>query len=287
MPSTPYHHLVAEYARLLQAGRAFPLGTFPPAPRPEIPPKAPKALFFAPHPDDECIFGALAVRLMRQAGVNVINVAVTQGSNKERQAARFAELKNACDYLGFGLVATGPNGLERINLNTRQQDPAHWSACVQVIRNLLAQHQPRVVFCPHDRDWNSTHIGTHYLVLDALQQMPAGFECDLVETEFWGQMSDPNLMVEISAQDLADMMAALSFHVGEVGRNPYHLLLPAWMIDNVRRGAEIVGGQGGAAPDYPFAVLYRLRRWSGGQVTKLFEGGKQVPCSMNVNQLFG
>ena len=60
------------------------------------------------------------------------------------------------------------------------------------------------------------------------------------------------------------MMAALSFHVGEVQRNPYHLLVPAWMQDNVRRGGELVGGQGGAAPDFTFATLYRLRRWDRG-----------------------
>jgi hypothetical protein len=99
-------------------------------------------------------------------------------------------------------------------------------------------------------------------------------------------MADPNLMVEISADDLADMMVATTFHVGEVKRNPYHLLLPAWMMDNVRRGSEVAGGQGGAAPEFAFAVLYRLRKWSGGQPKKLFEGGKQVPCSMNVSELF-
>ena len=80
---TPYHQLVSDYARLLKQGRTFPLGTFKPAPRPEIAPNAPKALFFAPHPDDECIVGAMAVRLMRQARMNLINVAVTLGSNSK------------------------------------------------------------------------------------------------------------------------------------------------------------------------------------------------------------
>ena len=183
-------------------------------------------------------------------------------------------------------MATAPNGLEKISLKTREQDPAHWSACVTVIQRILAQHQPKVVICPHDRDWNSTHIGVHHLVMDALKQMPANFTCYLVETEFWGAMTDPNLMVEVSAEDLADMIAATSFHVGEVNRNPYHLLLPPWMMDNVRRGGEVVGGQGGAAPDYTFAVLYRLRKWSQGQAARYFEGGKQVPLSMNVGQLF-
>ena len=109
---------------------------------------------------------------------------------------------------------TAPNGLEKINPKTREQDPKHWAACVKVIKDILEQHQPKVVIFPHDRDWNSTHIGTHYLVMDALKQMPASFTCYLVETEFWGAMTDPNLMVEISAEDLADMMAATTFHVG-------------------------------------------------------------------------
>jgi hypothetical protein len=116
--------------------------------------------------------------------------------------------------------------------------------------------------------------------------MPPDFECYLVETEFWGAMSDPNLMVEISAEDLADMMAATTFHVGEVNRNPYHLLLPPWMMDNVRRGAEVAGGQGGAAPDFTFAALYRLRKWTHGQANRFFEGSKQVSRASNIGELF-
>jgi LmbE family N-acetylglucosaminyl deacetylase len=283
----PYHKLVSDYARLLKKGRTYPLGTFKPAPRPEIPANAPKALFFAPHPDDECIVGAMAVRLMRQGRMNLIDVAVTLGSKKERQQERLRELQNACNYIGFGLVTTAPNGLEKISPKTREQDPAYWAGCVKIIKDIIEKHQPKLVLCPHDRDWNSTHVGTHYLVMDALKQMPASYECYLIETEFWGAMTDPNLMVEMSAEDLADMIVATTFHVGEVNRNPYHLLLPPWMMDNVRRGSEVACGQGGAAPDFTFAVLYRLRKWSKGQATKTFEGGKQVPLSMNVAELFG
>ena len=56
--------------------------------------------------------------------MRVVNVAVTQGSGKERQAGRWAELRAACDYLGFDLLATVPGGLEKINVKTRQQDAA-------------------------------------------------------------------------------------------------------------------------------------------------------------------
>ena len=113
----------------------LPTGHLQARPRPAIPPNAPKALFFAPHPDDECIVGGMAVRLMRQARMNLINVAVTLGSKKERQQERLRELQNACNYLGFGLVTTAPNGLEKINPKTREQDPKHWAACVKIIKD--------------------------------------------------------------------------------------------------------------------------------------------------------
>src|SRR5215471_16724335 len=104
---TPYHKLVSQYLELLKQGRSLPLGGFEPAARPKIAALAPRVLFFAPHPGDECIAGGLALRLLREAHLRVVNVAVTLGSKKERQAQRFEELGNACHYLGFELVCTG------------------------------------------------------------------------------------------------------------------------------------------------------------------------------------
>jgi LmbE family N-acetylglucosaminyl deacetylase len=282
----PYLSFVTQISQTAKGGRSLQLGGILQPPRPALAPNAPKALFFAPHPDDETISGGPAVRLLREAGINVINVAVTQGSNKARQAERWKELQAACDYLGFGLESTGPNGLERINAKTRNEDPAHWAACVKTILSLLQKHLPKVALFPHQADWNSTHIGTYLLVTDALKQMPMDYECFVIETEFWGQMANPNLMLELRAEDVADMIAATSFHVGEVQRNPYHLLLPAWMMDNVRRGTELVGGQGGAAPDFTFAVLNRFGRWKNGAMNKTYEGGKEISKAANIMELF-
>ncbi len=283
----PYHRFVSEYARLSREGRAWPLGGFPDCPRPQLTPDAPVVLIFSPHPDDEVIIGGLALRLLREAKWNVINVAVTQGSNKARQTERWAELKNCCDCIGFGLVPTAPNGLEKVNVKCRQQEPEHWAQSVQVIAGIHAQHRPRAILFPHDDDWNSSHIGTHHLVVDALRTLGPDFDCFTIETEFWGAMKNPNLTVEISARDLGDLITALTFHVGEVKRNPYHLTLPAWMMDNVRRGGEVAGGQGGAAPDFDFATLYRMRRWKSGQFEKLWEGGRVLQATANAAQIFG
>ena len=63
------------------------------------------------------------------------------------------------------------------------------------------------------------------------------------------------------------MITATTFHVGEVQRNPYHLLLPGWMLDNVRRGRGTCGwaGQGSSGlhvcgPLSPAPVVQRQGR---------------------------
>jgi LmbE family N-acetylglucosaminyl deacetylase len=283
----PYHNFVSSFAQLVAEGKSLPLGYIPPHNQPKVPPNAPAAIIFSPHPDDECLIGGFALRLMREAGTRVINVAVTQGSNQERQQPRLQELKNACGWLGFELEQTAPNGLEKINPKTRTSDSKHWTDAVNVIAAILARHQPRAIFFPHEFDWNSTHIGTHFLVMDALKTLPANFQCLMIETEYWAPLSSPNLMVESSVDDVADLLAALSFHVGEVQRNPYHLRMPAWLQDNVRRGAELVGGQGGPAPDFTFATLYRLRQWKNGRIENVFSGGKQISTTENPGDILG
>ena len=281
-----YLDFVTGFARLLAEGSKLPLGGLPPIEAAPPPPNAPRALIFSPHPDDEVIIGGLPLRLLRELKMNVINVAVTQGSNKTRQAERWKELTTCCQHIGFGLLQTRPHGLEGINLHNRADNPSQWAQSVARIAEILREQQPRVIFFPHDRDWNSSHIGTHYLVLDALKTLSNSFGCFAVETEFWGAMDSPNLMVESSEQDLADLLAALSFHVGEVRRNPYHVRLPAWLIDNVRRGTELVGGQGGAAPDFRFATLYRLRKWQQGKLEPVFQDGRFIGRADDLRPLF-
>jgi LmbE family N-acetylglucosaminyl deacetylase len=257
----PYLPWITQFDEWAKAGRDLPLGGLNAHPASKASPDAGKVLLFSPHPDDECITGALPLRLAREAGLQIVNVAVTLGSNKARQAARWSELQKACSFLNWSVECSTPGGLSRITPKARVEEPDHWSGAVEVIQNILTRHQPKFVVFPHSTDWNASHIGTHHLVMDALASLPAGFGCGLVETEFWGAMATPNLMVESSVSEVADLVAALSLHVGEVQRNPYHLTLPAWMQDTVRRGGEIVGGQGGASPDYRFATLYRAGLW--------------------------
>ncbi len=220
MTDNPYLKFTESFEKILRDGGSLPLGGFPPdTQKPALAADAPKVLTFSPHPDDECICGTLSLRLLRELKMRVINVAVTQGSNKERQGPRFNELTNACNYLGFEVIQTKEGGLEKITPKARAGDPAHWSGCVERIVEIIRANSPKVIMIPHVGDWNGTHIGTHYLVLDALAELPADFECFVVQTEFWAPLPNPNLMVEGSVKDTADLIAAISFHVEEVKRN--------------------------------------------------------------------
>ena len=282
----PYEHFVSSLAKIHRDARGLPLGGFPMPAHPRPAANAPRALIFSPHPDDEVIIGALPLRVLRELKWNVINVAVTLGSKKARRAERWNELTACCNYIGFGLVQTAPRGLEAVTPEARVDKSSAWTHSVGCIAEILKEHQPRAIFFPNDRDWNRTHIGTYHLVVDALRSLALRFECLAVETEFWGAMRSPNLMVESTERDVVDLLIALSFHVGEVRRNPYHVRMPAWLIDNVRRGSELVGGQGGVAPDFQFATLYRLRRWRGGQFEDVFTGGKFLAASETPAPLF-
>jgi LmbE family N-acetylglucosaminyl deacetylase len=243
----------------------------------------PNVLIFSPHPDDECIIGALPLRLLRETKWNVVNVTVTLGSKRTRQKARLRELKNACNFLGFDLIVAG---LNKINFETRKKNRSGWNAAVKIVSTILREQNPRVIFLPHENDVHPTHVGVHFLVLDALKTLPNNFHCYVVETEFWGQIAQPNLLVESSSKNVADLVAALACHAGEVRRNAYHARLPAWMVDNVRRGAELVGGQGEGAPNFTFGTIYNLKKWRGGKWQKIFTGGKFLSARENPVILF-
>lgn len=282
----PYEQFIKGMAGLMSAAESYPLGGFEPR-RAHAPAEgAPAVLIFSPHPDDEVIIGALPLRLMRERGARVLNVAVTLGSNRERRAGRLEELRGACEYLGFGLLQTSPGGLERITPAGREEDPESWRRSVARVAEILLEQRPRAVFFPHDADGNSTHTGTHLLVRDALERAGEEFSCLTFETEFWHPMTGANLLVESSAGEVTDLVTALTFHAGEVRRNPYHLRLPAWMMDNVRRGGEMVGTQGSAPPRFTFGTIYRARRWERGRFAEAFGAGQFVGSGDDLSRLF-
>jgi len=220
-------------------------------------------LIFAPHPDDECIVGALPLRLQQEAGWRVSNVAVTLGSNPARRESRWAELLDACGVLGFDCIRVGAQGLSDVRPDTAEREPALWAGHVEAIAALLREHRPALVLAPHALDDNPSHRGVCRLVTEAVAA--ARLDTVVAHTEFWSTQATPNALVQTSIADTARLIAALERHTGEIERNPYHLRLPAFLADAVRRGGELVLGAGEAPPNFAFATLYRLVAYRAGQ----------------------
>jgi len=216
----------------------------------------------SPHPDDEALIGALPLRLQQECGAKVTNVAITLGSAPDQRARRLRELNASCAVLGFDLVvASAPHGFDAVVPEIRTKRPKEWANKVRALSLILEQANPDVVFAPHAEDVNVTHVAPHHMVVNALadylrrtRRGPLPF----IETEFWHEHSCPNLMVGVSPADEAILLMAAAEHGVEVRRNPYHLRHPARMIDNVRRGAEMVLKAGGPAPDVSMAEIYRV-----------------------------
>jgi LmbE family N-acetylglucosaminyl deacetylase len=213
---------------------------FPPSPIVFKYPVPMTVMMLSPHPDDECIVGSLALRLQKENNAHIVNVAVTLGSNKERQKARMKELENACELLDMELIVLADD----------------WTKKRKELKSLIQKYQPQVILAPHVKDRHPTHIKTGQLLKKAVDSKSNFI---VAWTEFWGQLDKPNTLVEVPEELLVFQMEALTRHAGEVERNPYHLRLPAWMMDNVRRGSEIIAGKGAASPNIPFGVLYQLQ----------------------------
>jgi hypothetical protein len=115
--------------------------------------------------------------------------------------------------------------------------------------------------------------------LDALKSLEEeGYHYDgfVVETEYWSNMQNPNLLVELGNDVVSDLITAISLHKGEVERNPYHLIFPATLMDNVRRGCELLNGKGSESPDFVFAAIYRMTKFVDGELENALYEGKSI-----------
>ncbi len=283
-----WREYVEGVVRAVERGREIPSGALPPAPATFAPPaRGFKAVFCAPHPDDESLSGALALRWRLEAGAQVINCAVTLGSDRARRSRRRGELQAACRVLGFELeILSGPEGLESVNPRTRREQPEAWKEKVRIAEEFFDRVRPDAVLAPHGDDFNSTHLGTHALVVEALgaHLERRGGLLPLIETEFWHPLSDPNLMLGLAPELVALQLMAAAEHAGEMERNPFHLRQPARLMDNARRGSEVVGGQGGAGAPFLFAELYRVRFLRGRDLVAARPGNHAIapgePCGL-------
>lgn len=208
-------------------------------------------LILAPHPDDECLMSSFALRLLLENKANIIAVAVTLGSDIKRQKERAEEFKEACHTLGA----------------TSQILNDDWQEKLKELNLLIKEHKIDVIIAPHLLDHHPTHIKTSQLARKLMEL--TNFHGLYLESEFWGELQTPNLLLEVTTEAFELQFNALTKHVGEISRNPYHLRLASYLVNNVRRGAEKVLPLGSSAPCFAFASLYQAYKAEGLKLEKI------------------
>jgi N-acetylglucosamine malate deacetylase 1 len=254
-----------EFTPLLKAFASL----FPPSPLAKKSSLPLTVMILSPHPDDESIVGSLALRLLHENNAHIVNIAVTAGSNKDRQKARIQELENACKLLEMENVYLDEN----------------WKKKEKELKSLIQKYQPQIIIAPHVKDFHPAHIKTGELLKKVLTSLKK-INTVIAWSEFWGPMTKPNLLVEVPLEIVELQMRALEMHVGEVSRNPYHLRLPAWMMDSVRRGSEVIGGKGVEGKQMAFGVLYQLQICKGGKFSTPKLKNPFLTSETDVGQIF-
>jgi LmbE family N-acetylglucosaminyl deacetylase len=157
----------------------------------------------------------------------------------------------------------------------------NWKTKEKELKSLIQKYQPQLIIAPHSKDHHPAHIKTSELLKKVLLSLKTTTAL-VAWSEFWGMNTKANLLLEVPLNIVSVQMKALTFHVGEVARNPYHLRLPAWMMDNVRRGAELTARPGASSPDFAFGSLYQVQQFSNGKFKAL--KASSIPLVMPAHQ---
>ena len=188
--------------------------------------------------------GGCALRMQEEWGARVTVVPFSYGSNVSRKAARAQELKEAVAVLGFDLFDPRKNSaMEKLT-------SAEFLEAVKKI-------DPEIIISPHAEDRHPAHIEAHLLAASVVSF--AQSKIRWIQTEYWQAAVTPNFFVPLSTAHVVKIGEALMKHTGEVSRNPYHLSLPAWYMDQARRAQELISsGMGGIGSTFIFGQILKL-----------------------------
>lgn len=206
-------------------------------------------LHVAPHPDDEAIAAVATLLGLREAGHEVINLAVGLG-RRGQEARRLRELEDACDRARFELVVHEPPlGLSRgDDLDDVQRTVA------ETIVGMAEERDVDVLVAPSPHDGHPTHEAVGRAARDALRALP-GRAPVLWLWGLWADLPLPTLYAPFDDERLARARDVLSAHRGEVARNDYEGLLRARGVAGRVLGSERVFGWGEPMKPGPFAEV--------------------------------
>ncbi len=187
----------ADHAALLPEGRTIPrIDAFQ------------RALVISPHPDDELIGAGGTILRLRQNGVDVHVLQITNGRSCASLAGTDERLRRTIRLEEAGKVADGL-GVAMTAWQDQDDDIRPAPGLTARLLELLEAEQPDVVIVPFLNDPHPDHRFANTMLHDALRQMQETSVKWIMSYEVW-TLCPHNLVVDVS--DLAERKIALLGH---------------------------------------------------------------------------
>jgi LmbE family N-acetylglucosaminyl deacetylase len=208
-----------------------------------------RVLHVSPHPDDEVIGAPATLFGLRDAGHEVVNLAVGLGSSGQ-QERRERELREANVATGFETIVHDPP----LAISAGDDLALAQRTLTGTVGRLLDERGFDLVISPSPHDGHHGHEAVGRAVRDALAATPDGAATWWIWS-LWADLPLPTLYVPFDDARLAGMLQALGAYHGEIARNDYPTMVRARAEANRVLGAERVFGYGSAAKPGPYAEL--------------------------------
>lgn len=214
-------------------------------------------LAVSPHPDDELLgAGGTLLRLL-DAGVRVVNLAVSLGRPPDRERRR-AELERACEVAGFDPLLLDPP----LAISRDDDLPVAERELTGRVERVLGELGPDVLVAPSPHDGHHGHELTGRAVRDAVEAR--GADQTVWWWGLWAELPLPNLAVDV--ESVADtLLSALQEHRSQLERNDFAALAEARARGNAVLGAERVFGTGAERLPFERAELLCETTYAGGE----------------------
>jgi len=200
-----------------------------------------RVLHVSPHPDDELVGAPATLMALRDAGHQIINLALSLG-RPDDHARRRAEVVEACRRACFDLVITDPPIAMSVN---DDRTAAEVRAVDQVAAALDGPGAPDLIVGPSPHDVHHAHELTGRAIRDALaarDDAPAWWIWAI-----WGDLPFPTTVTTFDDARADEIATALSAHEGEMARADHRVHVDARGRLTAVTAAEKVFGFGAPA----------------------------------------
>ena len=180
-----------------------------------------RILHVSPHPDDELVGAPATLMALRDAGHEIMNLALSLG-RPDDHARRRAEVVEACRRARFALVITDPPIAMSAN---DDRSAAEVRAVDQVTAMLDGPGAPDLIVGPSPHDVHHAHELTGRAIRDALaarDDAPAWWMWAI-----WGDLPFPTTVTTFDDARADEIASALSAHEGEMARADHRVHVDA------------------------------------------------------------